>query len=145
MRAEDRDINEPAGDGLMITFQRGGARNHACGAAHAAQALRKQSNAPIRAASAGQSAIVVTIGSRFSECDFRDTPFHGSAAERWTYTDSGPVTNLAAWLGAHARSGQILRAAGTARRVGRRFSLCGLDALALKNVSDAVQAWEAPE
>ena len=62
--------------------------------------------------------------------------------ERWTFTASGPVTNLAARLGSHATSGQILLAPETARRVHGRFSLRNLGPVSLKNLSSLVEVWE---
>lgn len=57
-------------------------------------------------------------------------------------TASGTVTNLAARLGDHAASGQILIAAETATRVRDRFALRSLGSLSLKNLSSGVEAWE---
>ena len=64
------------------------------------------------------------------------------AGERWTFTASGPVTNLAARLGNYASGGQILLSPDTAQRVHDRFRLRSLGLLALKNVSSPVEGWE---
>jgi class 3 adenylate cyclase len=67
---------------------------------------------------------------------------HGASGERWTFTATGPVTNLAARLGDRAAGGQILVSAETARRLDRRVRLRSLGPLRLKNLRDPVDAWE---
>jgi class 3 adenylate cyclase len=142
IRAEGGDINETAGDGLMIIFQAGRPEEHASAAVRAALEIREQTSAANRDPVAGHPPIVVNIGISSGECDVGATRFHGPAGERWTFTASGPVTNLAARLGDHARGGQVLIAAETAARVRERFSLRGLGLVSLKNLSSSVEVWE---
>jgi class 3 adenylate cyclase/HAMP domain-containing protein len=142
IRAEGGDLNETAGDGLMIIFQAGRPEEHASAAVRAALAIREQTSAANRDAIAGHPPIAVNIGISSGECDVGATRFHGPAGERWTFTASGTATNLAARLGDHAKGGQILIAAETATRVRDRFSLRGLGTLSLKNLSAGVDAWE---
>jgi class 3 adenylate cyclase len=52
------------------------------------------------------------------------------------------VTNLAARLGDHARSGQVLLSQETAQRVKARFSLKKVGRVSVKNVSEPVDVWE---
>jgi class 3 adenylate cyclase len=142
IRAEGGDINETAGDGLMIIFQTGRPEEHASAAVRAALAIREQTSAANRDAGPSHPPIVVNIGISSGECDVGTTRFHGPAGERWTFTASGPVTNLAARLGDHAKGGQILIAAETATRVGDRFSLRSLGLVSLKNLSSPVEVRE---
>ena len=142
IRAEGGDINETAGDGLMIIFQAGRPGEHAAAAVRAALAIREQTSAANRDAVAGHPPILVNIGISSGECDVGATRFKGPAGERWTFTASGPATNLAARLGDHANGGQILLALETANRVRDRFLLRGLGVVALKNLSSSVEAWE---
>jgi class 3 adenylate cyclase/HAMP domain-containing protein len=142
IRAEGGDINETAGDGLMIIFQAGRPEEHACAAVGAALAIREETSVANRDPVEGHPPIVVNIGISSGECDVGATRFHGPAGERWTFTASGTVTNLAARLGDHAKGGQILIAAETATRVRDRFSLRSLGSLSLKNLSGGVEAWE---
>jgi class 3 adenylate cyclase/HAMP domain-containing protein len=141
IRAEGGDINETAGDGLMIIFQAGSAEEHACAAVRAALAIREQTESANRDAIAGHPPIAVNIGISSGECDVGATRFRGPAGERWTFTASGTPTNLAARLGDRADGGQILIAAETATRVRGRFSLRSLGAVPLKNLSGGVEAW----
>ena len=66
----------------------------------------------------------------------------GVTGERWTFTATGPVTNLAARLGDHARSGQVIVSQETAQRVSARFLLKKLGRVSLKNVSESLEVWE---
>lgn len=142
IRAEGGDINETAGDGLMILFQAGGPDEHARAAARAALAIRDKTAAANREGGSGQPAVAVNVGISSGECDVGLIRLHGVAGERWTFTATGPVTNLAARLGDRATGGQILVTAETARRLRGRFRLRGLGALSLKNISNPVEAWE---
>ena len=67
------------------------------------------------------------------------------SGERWTFTATGPVTNLAARLGDRAEGGQILLSPETARRVEGKFRLQSLGEQTLKNMAEPVEAWEVFE
>lgn len=142
IRAEGGDINETAGDGLMILFQAGGPEEHAAAAIRAALAIREKTGAANRDTRDAHPPIVVNVGISSGECDLGLIRLHGAAGERWTFTATGPVTNLAARLGDRATGGQILASAATVRRLRGRFRLRSLGALSLKNISGPVEAWE---
>ena len=142
IRSEGGDINETAGDGLMIIFQANEPAVHATAAVRAALAIKEQTTVANQNAGAIHPPIHVNIGIGSGECDVGTTRFQGPAGERWTFTASGPVTNLAARLGGRATGGQILLAAETARRVRDRFPLRSLGSVTLKNLSNPVEAWE---
>jgi class 3 adenylate cyclase len=107
----------------------------------AALAIREQTTRANHDTGCGHPPIVVNIGISSGECDVGTTRFRGPAGERWTFTASGPVTNLAARLGSHATGGQILLAPETARRVHNRFLVRSLGLVPLKNLSSAVEIW----
>jgi len=141
IRAEGGDINETAGDGLMIVFQGGESGAHAASAVRAALAIREQTARANQDGGRSHPPIVVNIGISSGECDVGTTRFEGPAGQRWTFTASGPVTNLAARLGTLATGGQILLAPETALRVRDRFLLRSLGLVSLKNLSMPVEAW----
>jgi len=141
IRAEGGDINETAGDGLMIIFLAGESGAHAAAAVRAALAIREQTSRANHDPGRSHPPIVVNIGISSGECDVGTTRFEGPAGERWTFTASGPVTNLAARLGNRATGGQILLAPETALRVRDRFFLRSLGQVSLKNLSSPVEAW----
>ena len=145
IRAEGGDINETAGDGLMIIFQAGKPGEHAVAAVRAALAIREQTRFANRDAVAESPQIAVNIGVSSGECDVGATRFKCLAGERWTFTASGPVTNLAARLGGHANGGQILLASGTAGHVNKHFQLRSLGLISLKNMRQKEEVWELGE
>jgi class 3 adenylate cyclase/HAMP domain-containing protein len=142
IRAEGGDINETAGDGLMIVFQAESPSAHALAAVRAALAIREQTALANHDTRGMHPPIRVNMGISSGECDVGTTRFGGPAGERWTFTASGPVTNLAARLGDRAVKGQILLSPETARRVSGQFQLRSLGALSLKNLGKPVEAWE---
>ncbi|MDH3600448.1 MAG: guanylate cyclase, partial [Candidatus Tectomicrobia bacterium] len=66
------------------------------------------------------------------------TRFEGQRGTRWTFTASGPVTNLAARLAGIAAAGQILVGPETIRRLQDRYRLQRLGREHLKNFTEAV-------
>ena len=142
IRAEGGDINETAGDGLMIIFQSLQPGEHAVAAVRAALAIREQTSIANSDSSTPTPWVAVNIGISSGECDVGATRFKGPAGERWTFTASGPVTNLAARLGDHAKGGQILLASGTAGHVQKHFQLRSLGLILLKNMPQMEEAWE---
>ena len=143
IRNEGGDINETSGDGLMIIFQAGGPEAHAAAALRAALAIQAQTAKENRSSSALHPQIRINIGISSGECDVGTTRLQGPAGERWTFTASGPVTNLAARLSDHAKGGKILLSDETRRRIRDRFPLRDLGPVLLKNLPHPVQAWEA--
>jgi class 3 adenylate cyclase/HAMP domain-containing protein len=142
IRAEGGDINETAGDGLMILFQAGQPEEHAAAAVRTALAIRERTVAANRETREAHPPVCVNIGISSGECLAGSTRLQSAAGERWTFTASGPVTNLAARLGDRAIQGQILLSPETARRVRGQFRLHPLGPLSLKNIAGAVEVWE---
>jgi class 3 adenylate cyclase/HAMP domain-containing protein len=142
IRAKGGDINETAGDGLMILFQKGEPEEHAASAARTAIAIREKTAAENRAGAGELPPISVNVGISSGECDVGSTRLQGVAGERWTFTATGPVTNLAARLGDRAQRGQILLGPGTAGRVRGKFRLNSLGEQNMKNLAEPVEVWE---
>jgi class 3 adenylate cyclase len=145
IREKGGDINETAGDGLMILFQEGGPEEHAASAVSAALAIREKTNLANRDAPEGWPAIAVNIGISSGECDVGSTRLHGAAGERWTFTATGPVTNLAARLGDLAQSGQIILNVETVHRIREQFPREKLGERSLKNIARPVEVGEVKE
>jgi class 3 adenylate cyclase/HAMP domain-containing protein len=145
IRQEGGDINETAGDGLMIIFQEGTIEQHAAAAVRAALGIRERTAAANREAHLAHPPIAVNMGVSSGICDLGSTRLHGVTGERWTFTATGPVTNLAARLCDRATQGQVLLSAETARRVRASFTLRSLGPIALKNISTPEEVWEIRE
>jgi class 3 adenylate cyclase/HAMP domain-containing protein len=142
IRAAEGDINETAGDGLMIIFQDGSPRKHAVSAVRVALAIEEKTAARNLKEKGQHPPLVVNMGVASGECDVGSTKFRGTAGERWTFTASGPSTNLAARLGDFARDGQILVSPETAKRVQNHFHLHCIGPVELKNIGQPVEVWE---
>ena len=133
------DINETAGDGFMAIFQAAEAQVHTVTAVETAltllvatEALNRTSNTPPLSIHMGLNSGVALVGS---------TRFEGVRGTRWTFTASGPVTNLAARLAATARAGQLVVGAETVRRLGDRYGVERLGCDRLKNLGKAVDMY----
>jgi class 3 adenylate cyclase len=134
------DINETAGDGLMILFQQEEPAENAREAVATARAIQGKVHR-INREQAGEP-IAVNVGINSGPCQVGSTCFHGVSGDRWTYTASGPVTNLAARLGGLATGGRVLVGPDTRRRVESAFPLADLGEHRLKNVSRPVRVFE---
>jgi DNA-binding response OmpR family regulator len=130
------DINETAGDGFMAIFQDADAHRHATTAVDAALALLAATDALNRGSCSQPLAIHMGINSGLALVG--STRFEGLHGTRWTFTASGPVTNLAARLAGIAEAGHILVGPETARRLGGRYRLQRLGRERLKNIAEAV-------
>ena len=130
------DINETAGDGFMAIFQDDDVHRHAIKAAETALALLAATNALNRDNRAQPLAIHMGINSGVALLG--STRFEGLRGTRWTFTASGPVTNLAARLANIADAGQILVGPQTVHRLGDRYRLQRLGRELLKNIAEAV-------
>ncbi len=102
------DINETAGDGLMILFKNDDARSNAVNAVRAALDIQ-QRNEEFQSRLAGDyEPIRVNIGINSGKALLGMTRFKGRLNTRMTYTATGSVTNIAARLADLAGEGDIL-------------------------------------
>lgn len=138
------DINETAGDGLMIIFQDDeDPRAHTSNAIDAAIRIRARAQEfnenrppgyPSAFANMGINSGVASVGANKFE-----TP-GGSA--RWTFTASGPVTNNSSRIGAMATEGRIFIGQETARRVGEKYALIDMGTHRLKNIPEPMAIYQ---
>jgi len=130
------DINETAGDGFMAIFQDA---DHATRSVDAALALL-QATAALNS-DADQHPLQIHMGLNTGTALVGSTRFEGARGTRWTFTASGPVTNLAARLAGAAEAGQALIGADTARFLADRYRLEDLGRKQLKNIADPVEVY----
>ncbi len=128
------DINETAGDGLMVIFQGPGTQN-ALSAARAALAIRQKAAAINQELQGRFQPIQVNMGINSGAALLGITRFKGATGERMTYTASGETTNLAARIAAAAKDGDILVGPQTAARIEGRLPFRDLGTMQFKNVS----------
>jgi DNA-binding response OmpR family regulator len=131
------DINETAGDGFMAIFQDAVSHGHTIKALdtaltllEATAALNEENHAQPLSIHMGVNSGVALVGS---------TRFEGLRGTRWTFTASGPVTNLAARLAGIAGPGQILAGPETVRRLGDLYRLERLGREHLKNIDVRIE------
>ena len=129
------DINETAGDGFMAIFQE--APGHAEAAAHAALVLLDATEG-LNAALTGPS-LSVHMGLNSGTALVGSSRFEGVRKSRWTFTATGPVTNLAARLAAAAAPGEILIGPGTAARLAAQWHLEPRGPQTFKNITEPVE------
>ncbi len=101
------DINETAGDGLMIIFKDHDAKTNAINAVKASLEIVER-NRSINRDLKISPPIDVNIGINSGTALVGMTKFEGSQNTRMTYTVSGTVTNIAARLSDRAKGGEIL-------------------------------------
>jgi len=136
------DINETAGDGLMILFQDEDPKTHAFNAVSAALGIKKRTQSINHSLKGKFAPVSVNMGINSGTASVGSTRFNGIAGDRWTYTASGPVTNIAARICSHARNGQILVTDSTSRHIHDRVALSDPIPIQLKNVSQPVPVRE---
>jgi class 3 adenylate cyclase len=136
------DINETAGDGLMILFQDDTPRTHAINAVSAAVGIHKRTVLINESLKEKYKPVSVNMGINSGNASVGSTRFKGIAGDRWTYTASGAVTNIAARVCAVATGGKILVTSSTSDHVKNRFKLGEPREQKLKNVSKATQVRE---
>lgn len=102
------DINETAGDGLMIIFKEDDAKTNAMNAVKAAFDVYEQNLEINKTFAQDMEPINVNMGINSGRALLGPTRFEGALNTRMTYTATGPVTNLAARLASHAEGGDIL-------------------------------------
>ena len=134
------DVNETAGDGLMVIFQDGDPRRNARAAVTTALAIMRRA-AEINSMAPQDEPIVVHLAVNSGRAAVGATKIEGAAGTRWTYTASGPVTNVAARLAALADGDGILVGAATAERLPPELPLEDLGDLSLRNVEAPVRTY----
>jgi class 3 adenylate cyclase len=125
------DVNETAGDGLMVIFHEG---DHPRAAVEAARAIHRRTR-ELNAEMAGRvEPLAMHIGVNTGLAQLGATKIEGRAGTRWTYTASGITTNVAARLAAVAQGGEIVASEATVARLGPDAAAEDLGVRELKNV-----------
>jgi class 3 adenylate cyclase len=135
------DINETAGDGLMVIFADADPQHHARKAAQAALEMVQRA-APLDAQLPETwGPIAVHIGINSGLALVGPTKLQGATGTRWTYTASGPVTNIAARLATLGEGGAVLVGPETAQRIAGRFRMQEMGQRQLKNISEEMMVY----
>lgn len=136
------DINETAGDGLMVIFLERAPVTRAQNAAQAALEIREICLRVSREGDPSLFPIQVNIGICSGEVYIGSTKMRGSRGNRWTFTASGAVTIMASRLSDYARGGQILMGEETARMIENSLPVSYLGKVELKNFKNPVDVYQ---
>jgi class 3 adenylate cyclase len=132
------DINETAGDALMIIFKDHDAKTNAINAVKAAFEILDRNRVFNRSLGSDMGSIDVNIGINSGSALVGMTRFKGLLDTRMTFTATGRVTNIAARLSDHARLGDILVGEETKKMVDGLWPLYPLGPVLLKGIKDPV-------
>ncbi|MBI4527725.1 MAG: HAMP domain-containing protein [Deltaproteobacteria bacterium] len=136
------DVNETAGDGLMVIFQSDGpASEHALNATRSAFAIRRRVEELNEEFAGVFQPVFLHMGINSGVALVGATKLSSAAGARWTFTATGPVTNLAARIAGQATEGDILVSPATAEPIKSYFVLEDIGERALKNVAEPVRLY----
>jgi len=148
IRAQHGDVNETAGDGLMVIFQRASRarperqdEDHALNATRAAFAIRARTLDLNEEYAGVFPTVAIHMGINTGPALLGATKLGAAGAQRWTFTATGPTTNVAARLAASAEGGEIVVGPVTAERIKGRFVLEALGEKSFKNVSQPLAVY----
>ena len=135
------EINETAGDGLMILFKDDDPRVNAVNAVKAAIDIRERNHEVNRELNLARGPINVNMGINTGEALVGMTRMKGALDTRMTYTASGTVTNLAARLAEYAQGGDILFGERTRSMIENLWPVYSRGKVGLKGIEAPVQIY----
>ena len=140
--ANDGDVNETAGDGLMVLFLNDDKVQNALGAVRTALKIREDTIKIGNECSSLYRPLEINMGINSGTAFVGAAKFDSYTGSRWTYTARGSLTNVASRIGAQAKGGRVYLSKATAARVKDQFKLSCLGKFYLKNVSEEVEIYE---
>jgi class 3 adenylate cyclase len=142
IRAQHGDVNETAGDGLMVIFQSEGSQTrHALNAAGAAFRLLTRVAQLNRELVGTYPPVAIHVGINSGPALVGATKLDATGGGRWTFTASGPTTNLAARIAGLTRGGEVKVGPETAARIRDQYVLEDTGEHPLKNVAQPVRIY----
>jgi class 3 adenylate cyclase len=140
--ANNGDVNETAGDGLMVLFLNEDKQASALEAVNTALSIRKETARIWEKCSGLYRQLDINMGINSGQALVGAAKFETYSGSRWTYTARGRLTNVAARIGALATGGSIYLSKTTADRIKDHFSPVSKGKFKLKNVSEEVEIFE---
>ena len=141
--ANNGDVNETAGDGLMVLFLNEDKQTSALEAVRTALMIRKEAVRIFEECdSLKYRPLDINMGINSGEALVGAAKFETYSGSRWTYTARGSLTNIAARIGAQATRGGIYLSKSTADRIKEHFSPKPKGKFNLKNVSEEIEIFE---
>lgn len=140
--ANNGDVNETAGDGLMVLFLDKDKEQNALGAVRTALKVREDTIKIGHECSSLYRPLEINMGINSGTAFVGAAKFDSYTGSRWTYTARGAITNVAARIGAQARGGKVFLSKTTANRIKDHFTPTPLGKFNLKNVTEEVEIYE---
>jgi class 3 adenylate cyclase/HAMP domain-containing protein len=142
IRDHHGDVNETAGDGLMVIFQsEDGPIRHARNAAGAAFRILARVAALNQEFAGVYPTVAIHVGINSGPALVGATKLDVAGGGRWTFTASGPTTNLAARIAGLTRGGEVMVGPETGERIKTHYVLEDTGEHRLKNVSQPVRIY----
>ncbi len=136
------DVNDTAGDGLMVIFQNDrSATEHALNATRSALAIQRRVKELNEEFNGMFHPVSLHMGINSGPALVGATKLFSTAGPRWIFTASGPVINVASRIAGEATGGEILVSSTLAQRIMGYYALESLGERSLKNVSEPVQVY----
>jgi len=135
------DINETAGDGLMILFKDHDPVTNAMNSVKAAFEIMEQNRIINQSLPGEMDPIEVNMGINSGTALLGMTTFKGTLNTRMTYTATGSVTNIAARLSDHAVGGDILIGQETKQMIQGVWRVYDKGSALLKGVNNPLQIY----
>jgi class 3 adenylate cyclase len=137
--ANEGDIVETAGDGLMVLFMNDDPMNNALQAARAAEIIREKACGINGECTIDQKPCLVNVGVCSGKAFVGAAKFESITGSRWAYTTHGNTVNIAARLCGQAKGGEVFFAGSTVERVKDHFNFASIGWFALKNMPDKIE------
>jgi class 3 adenylate cyclase len=142
IHANNGDVNETAGDGLMVLFLNEDKTTNALNAVSTAQTIQEEAACISAEIASLYKPLEINIGINSGRALVGAARFDSLAGSRWTYTARGSLINVAARIGAMAKGGQTFLSKATAERVMRQMDLKAVGNFSFKNVQDKVAVYQ---
>jgi class 3 adenylate cyclase len=141
IHANGGDINETAGDGVMVIFSDPNPQHHARKAVRTALEILRRTTQLNDQFQETFAPIALHIGINSGTALVGFTKLEGASSARWTYTASGPTTNVAARIAGLGEEGKVLVGPETAQRLTGCFSMREIGYRRFKNIQDELMIY----
>ncbi len=139
IHANRGDVNETAGDGLMVLFLDEDKKKNAMDAAQTALMVKKETQRIFHEIGTLYKPLEINMGINSGTALVGAAKFDSYTGSRWTYTARGGVVNLAARIGEMATKGGILVSRRTSERLADHYNTKSLGLFKLKNIAEKIE------
>lgn len=136
------DVNETAGDGLMVLFLDRDKPQNALDAARTALKIQQETRRIGSEMNVLYRPLDIHMGIHSGKALVGATKFRSPTGARWTYTARGNMVNIASRIGSLANGSSILVSSETAKRIQGNNTVEPMGKFKLKNVSHDVEIFK---